>query len=105
VLSYSVTERTHEIGIRVALGARRRDLIAQVVSHGLAPTLIGLGVGLAGAYAATRAMARLLFGVSPTDPLTFVVVPGLLIVVALIAAWLPARRATRLDPLAALRHE
>ena len=105
VLSYSVTERTHEIGIRVALGAQRRDVIAQVVSHGLAPTLIGLVVGVASAYAATRAMARLLFGVSPTDPLTFVVVPGLLIVVALIAAWLPAHRATRLDPLAALRHE
>jgi predicted permease len=105
VLSYGVTERTREIGIRLAHGARPRDLVRLVVGEGMAPTLIGVAIGLGGAFALTRVMQRLLFGVSPTDPLTFGLTPFLLVVVALAACWIPARRATRLDPLIALRHE
>jgi predicted permease len=105
VLSYAVTERTREIGIRLAHGAQPRDLIRLVVGQGMSLTLVGLTVGLAASFALTRLLRHLLFGVSPTDPFTFVVVPLLLATVALLACWIPARRATRLDPLSALRHE
>ena len=105
VLSYAVTERTREMGIRTALGARPRDLLKLVVGQGILLTLVGLVIGLGAAFALTRLMEKLLFGVSATDPLTFVVIPLLLAGVALLACWIPARRATRMDPLAALRHD
>jgi predicted permease len=105
VLSYAVTERTREMGVRLALGARPRDLLKLVVGQGLMLTLIGLVIGVGASFALTRLIARLLFGVSATDPLTFIVIPLLLAVVALLACWIPARRATRVDPLAALRYE
>jgi predicted permease len=105
VLSYMVTERTREMGIRLALGARPRDLLQLVVGQGMTLTLIGLVIGVGAAFALTRLITKLLFGVSATDPLTFVVIPLLLAVVALLACWIPARRATRIGPLVALRYE
>jgi predicted permease len=105
VLSYAVTERTREMGIRLAHGAQARDLLKLVVGQGMRLTLIGLVIGVGVSFALTRLISRLLFGVSPTDPLTFIVIPLLLAVVALLACWIPARRATRMDPLAALRYE
>jgi ABC-type antimicrobial peptide transport system permease subunit len=105
VLSYAVTERTREMGIRLALGAHPRDLLKLVVRQGMSLTLIGLVIGVGGASALTRLIEKLLFGVSATDPQTFIVIPLLLAGVALLACWIPARRATRVDPLAALRNE
>jgi putative ABC transport system permease protein len=105
VLAYAVTERTHEIGIRLALGARPRDVIAMVVGQGLALAVAGAVLGVVAAAAVTRLMASLLYGVTATDPLTFGAVVLLLLLVAAGAAWRPARRATQVDPLTALRAE
>jgi putative ABC transport system permease protein len=105
VINYSVTQRTHELGIRIALGAQRRDVFKLVVGQGLLLALVGVGVGAAGAVAVTRLISGLLYGVSPTDGPTLVVVSLLVTAVAFLACYLPARRATRVDPLIALRYE
>jgi putative ABC transport system permease protein len=105
IVAYSVTERTHEIGVRLALGAQRRDVVAMVVRHGMLMTLAGTCVGLAAAFAVVRVMSGLLYGVSAADPATFITIPVLLLAVALAACYIPARRATRVDPMIALRTE
>jgi len=105
VIGYEVTERTHEIGIRMALGARTQNVRRLAMRHGLTPALVGVVLGLIGAFAATRLAASMLYGITPRDPLTFVGVVALLVLVALGASWLPARRATRVDPMIALRAE
>jgi putative ABC transport system permease protein len=104
-MSYSVAQRTHEIGVRMALGARRVDVLKLVVRQGMILALVGVVLGLGGAYALTRVMSSLLFEITEKDPLTFGAVAGLLIAVSFIACFVPARRATKVDPLKALRYE
>jgi putative ABC transport system permease protein len=105
VMNYSVTLRTREIGLRMALGAPRKKVLMLILKQGLLLTLIGIGIGLLGALALTRLMSGLLFGVGSTDPATFMAIVLLLTAVSLIACYIPARRATRVDPLIALRYE
>jgi putative ABC transport system permease protein len=105
VISYMVTERTQEIGIRLALGAQRQNILSMVLGQGLRLAISGAAAGLVGAVIVARLMVSLLYGVNPTDPFTFVSVALLFIAVALLACYLPARRAIRVDPMTALRYE
>ncbi len=105
VMSYTVARRTHEIGIRLALGATTSGVLTMVVREGMVVALAGAGIGVAVALLLTRLMAGLLYGIAPRDPLTFVATAGVLGLVALVASVVPARRATRIDPLAALRSD
>ena len=105
VIAFAVASRTREIGIRVALGATRRDVVGLVMSGGVRLIFAGVSLGVAGAYASSRAVSSLLFGVTPHDPATFFAISMVLIIVALVGAYLPARRALRVDPVVALRSE
>lgn len=105
VISYFVGQGTQEIGVRVALGAQRRDVFTIILNQGAILAGVGIAIGLPAALAVTRMMVRFLFGVQPLDPLTFATVPILLLVIALLACYIPARRAVRVDPMIVLRHE
>jgi ABC-type antimicrobial peptide transport system permease subunit len=105
LLSYETARRRREIGIRMALGAERADVLRMVISQGLKLAMIGVVIGIAGALALTRFLSSLLYGVKPTDPLTFIAVSLILIAVAMLACYIPARRAAKVDPMVALRYE
>jgi putative ABC transport system permease protein len=105
VLAYSVNQRTREIGLRMALGAQQSGVLFWIAGQGMLVALVGIGAGLAGAYALSRLLSTLLFGIQPRDPFTFTVVAALLSAVALVACLAPARRASRVDPIVALREE
>ena len=105
VISYTVTQRTHEIGIRMALGARPFSVFKMVVGQGLVLALIGVGAGLLASFGVMRLLSSLLFGVTPTDLVTLSAVSGMLILIVVLASYIPARRATKVDPLIALRYE
>jgi ABC-type antimicrobial peptide transport system permease subunit len=105
VMAYLVAQRTHEIGIRMALGAHRNDVLRLVVGRGLKLTLIGVAIGNAGALGLTRFLASLLYDVKPTDRVTFIAVSLILTTAALLASYIPSRRATKVDPMVVLRYE
>jgi ABC-type antimicrobial peptide transport system permease subunit len=105
VLAYAVTRRRREIGVRLALGAQKRDILSLIIRHGMKLALVGVGLGVVAALGLTRVMRSLLYQVTPTDPLTFAAVTLLLVVITLAACWLPARRAAQVDPMTSLRNE
>jgi putative ABC transport system permease protein len=105
VMAYAVSQRTHEIGVRLALGAQSNNILRLILGSGLKLTLAGMALGMAGAFALTKFMESLLYGIGARDALTFILASSTLVGAALLACWLPARRATRVDPLVALRNE